>query len=110
MEKLEHIEILEVNESEILNEAEIEDYLNQIDRWKLVDSHHIFKKYYFSDYDKLLEFVGIVAKVGEEVSHSPFICFRNDRVQVKFFTQKLDGLTQLDFYLAKKVDELKTNF
>jgi len=72
--------------------------------WKVVDEHHLSKRYTFDDFQSALEFTNRLGAVAEEQGHHPEICLTWGRADVKIWTHKIDGLTESDFVLAAKAD------
>lgn len=89
-----------------LNELEIQKRLAILEGWKLTDQRWIVKKYRFHDYLKGVEFVQKVAQLSENVNHHPFISIDYKLITIKLSSWKAQGLTELDFELANKYDEL----
>jgi 4a-hydroxytetrahydrobiopterin dehydratase len=89
-----------------LTAAEIEPLLAQLSGWEVVRQHHLKKNYAFSNFAEALEFVNRVGEVAEEQGHHPDICFGWGKVEVTIWTHKIDGLTESDFILAAKIDQL----
>jgi 4a-hydroxytetrahydrobiopterin dehydratase len=88
-----------------LHEAEIEQRLQQMPGWQLVEERWIAKKYRFHDYLNGIEFVRNIAAMSEEANHHPFISIEYKLITVKLSSWRAKGLTALDFELAKKYDE-----
>ena len=78
----------------------------QVPDWKVIDEHHITKSYLFPDFKTALDFVNRVGAVAEEEGHHPDLTLTWGKVDVKTYTHKIDGLTESDFILAAKIDEL----
>ena len=78
----------------------------QVKEWKVIDEHHISKSYSFPDFVSALEFVKLIGAVAEEQGHHPDILLRWGMVGVTIWTHKIDGLTESDFILAAKIDEI----
>ncbi len=74
--------------------------------WEVIDGHHLEKTYKFPDFQQALDFTNRIGALAEEVNHHPDICLGWGRVQVTLWTHKIDGLTESDFVLAAKIDEL----
>ena len=85
---------------------EIQRLLSQLSGWEVVREHHLKKNYSFSDFAEALKFVNRVGEIAEEQGHHPDICFGWGKVEVTIWTHKIDGLTESDFILAAKIDEL----
>ena len=89
-----------------LKGAALESLLKQVMGWKVVDEHHLVKTFAFPDFVKALAFVNRVGEVAEQQGHHPDISLAWGRVDVKTWTHKIDGLTESDFILAAKIDQL----
>jgi 4a-hydroxytetrahydrobiopterin dehydratase len=76
----------------------------QIEGWKVVDNHHLEKRYDFDDFAQALELVNRIGAIAEEQGHHPDLYLAWGRVEVKVWTHKIDGLTESDFILAAKCD------
>ena len=83
--------------------------------WRTVDEHHLEKEFGFEDFRSALRFPNFVRalaftnRVGgmaEEQQHHPDIHLSWGHVRVEIWTHKIDGLTESDFVLAAKIDEL----
>jgi len=81
----------------------------QVPGWWVVDEHHIVKTYLFPDFRKALQFVDRVGELAEEQGHHPDIFLAWGKVEIKIWTHKIDGLTESDFILAAKIEELPRN-
>lgn len=78
----------------------------QVTDWQVVDDHHLVKMYKFPDFRKALDFVNSVGAIAEEQGHHPDLYLAWGKVEVKIWTHKIDGLTESDFILAAKIDDL----
>lgn len=74
--------------------------------WKVVEGHHLEKEYEFPDFRQALAFTSQVGELAEEQGHHPDIYLAWGRVRVTIWTHKIDGLTESDFVLAAKTEEL----
>ena len=89
-----------------LKGKELAALARQVEGWTVIDEHHISKSYGFSDFLSALEFVNSIGAVAEEQAHHPDILLRWGSVTVTIWTHKIDGLTESDFILAAKIDEI----
>ncbi len=78
----------------------------QVDHWTVSNDHHIEKEFEFPDFKTALAFVNKVGEIAESQGHHPDIFLAWGQVGVKIWTHKIDGLTESDFILAAKIDEL----
>jgi 4a-hydroxytetrahydrobiopterin dehydratase len=89
-----------------LKGGEITPLLNQLKGWEVVNEHHLKKHYRFSNFKEAQTFVNRVGDIAEEQGHHPDICFDWGSAEITIWTHKIDGLTESDFILAAKIDEI----
>ena len=85
---------------------EIQKLLGQLEGWQSVGEHHLRKQYNFDNFRETLDFVNRVGALAENQGHHPDICFGWGKADVTVWTHKIDGLTESDFVLAAKIDNL----
>ena len=86
---------------------ELDKMKAQVAGWQVVGGHHLIKSYSFPDFRKALDFVNLIGEAAEREGHHPDIFLAWGKVEVKIWTHKIDGLTESDFILAAKIDELR---
>ena len=86
--------------------AQIDDYAGQLEKWEVVNEHHLRKIYQFKNFRETLDFVVRVGELAEEQGHHPDVCFGWGKADITIWTHKIDGLTESDFVLAAKIDKL----
>jgi 4a-hydroxytetrahydrobiopterin dehydratase len=79
--------------------------MEQLDGWTF-EQGHLAKSYAFGDFAGGLEFVNRIGAIAEEQGHHPDIYITWGKVSVEIWTHKIDGLTESDFILAAKFDEV----
>jgi 4a-hydroxytetrahydrobiopterin dehydratase len=89
-----------------LKGEELEELQQQLPDWSVIEAHHIEKSFRFPNFKSALVFVNRIGDVAEEQGHHPDICFGWGNVKVTLYTHKIAGLTESDFILAAKVDQL----
>ena len=77
--------------------------------WKVINEHHLEKEYRFKDFREAMDFTNKVGQIAEEQGHHPEICLTWGKVKISLHTHAVDGLTENDFILAAKADELLTS-
>lgn len=87
-----------------LTPEQIRPLLTQLDGWRVVDSHHLEKRYDLADFAQALELVNRIGAIAEEQGHHPDLYLAWGRVEVRIWTHKINGLTESDFILASKCD------
>ena len=78
----------------------------QVQDWKVVSEHHLEKSFRFPDFRTALDFTVRVGELAEAQGHHPDIYLAWGKVDIKIWTHKIDGLTESDFILAAKIDQL----
>ena len=86
---------------------ELRKFQGQVTGWQVLEEHHLFKTCAFPDFRTALAFVNRVGELAEAEGHHPDICLGWGRVDIKIWTHKVDGLTESDFILAAKIDQLQ---
>ncbi len=76
--------------------------------WAVIDEHHLEKEYTFDDFRQALSFTNKVGELAETQGHHPDILLGWGRTKITILTHKVDGLTESDFILAAKIDELSS--
>ena len=90
-----------------LTEAEVKEYLTQVHGWSAIhDSKKILKAYKFKDFAGAMVFANQIAALAEEEGHHPMLLISWGKVAVELKTDAIDGLSENDFILAAKIDEL----
>jgi 4a-hydroxytetrahydrobiopterin dehydratase len=86
--------------------SELEKYKKEVPEWKVVDGHHITRSFVFKNFRQALDFVNKVGELAEEQGHHPDIFFTWGKADVTTWTHKINGLSEGDFILAAKIDEM----
>src|SRR5881275_194588 len=90
-----------------LKGGELQEFINQLKGgWRVVDEHHLEKEYKFKDFREALAFTNKVGELAELQGHHPDIYLAWGKVKLTIWTHKIDGLTESDFVLAAKADQL----
>jgi 4a-hydroxytetrahydrobiopterin dehydratase len=86
---------------------ELERLLEELDSgWRVVDGHHLEKEFEFEDWAGAQAFVNRVGDLAEEQGHHPDLHLSWGRVGVQLWTHKIDGITESDFVMAAKIEEV----
>ena len=89
-----------------LTAEQIQPLAAQVRQWSVIKNHHIEKEFKFPDFKTALAFTNKVGAIAEEQGHHPDILLTWGKVGVTIWTHKIDGLTESDFILAAKIDDL----
>jgi 4a-hydroxytetrahydrobiopterin dehydratase len=74
--------------------------------WTMPNDHHLEKEYRFKDFREALGFVNRVGELAERENHHPDLFLAWGRVKMTLWTHSAGGLTENDFILAAKADQL----
>ena len=86
--------------------AALDDLKAQLVGWEVVREHHLEKTFTFPDFQKALVFVNRAGAIAEQEGHHPDFHLSWGKVGVELWTHKIDGLTESDFILAAKIDQI----
>lgn len=90
-----------------LTEKEITIYLKELSAgWEVIDSKKIRKDFRFVNYKATMSFVNNVAAIADEENHHPDMCVHYSNVEMEIHTHAIDGLSENDFILAAKIDDI----
>ncbi len=83
------------------------DMLGQLNDWELDESgKEISRSFTFKNYYQTMAFVNALAWIAHHEDHHPDLQVGYNRVQVRFSTHSIGGLSQNDFICAAKIDAL----
>ena len=90
--------------------SEIHKYQKKVDGWDILkDKKKIFflnKKFEFKNFQESQKFINKVSSISEEENHHPDISFGWGYAEIKITTHAIEGLSENDFILAAKIDQL----
>lgn len=92
-----------------VSEKESQKLLSQIPAWHLLDDNgnkRLQRKYTFKNFTEALAFTNKVGEIAEQEGHHPVILLEWGKVEVTWWTHKIDGLHENDFIMAAKTDSL----
>ena len=87
--------------------VEAAEALRSLDGWEMRDaSTRINKHYRFKDFRQAMRFVNALAELAEGEGHHPDFTVHYNTVDVTLWTHAVGGLSENDFIVAAKLDEL----
>jgi len=90
-----------------LTRQEAEKYLKQVAGWQLsADAKKISRRFVFKDFKEAMAFVNKVAALAESEGHHPDIYILWNQVRLQLTTHAIKGLSENDFILAAKIDQI----
>jgi 4a-hydroxytetrahydrobiopterin dehydratase len=91
--------------AELLPDEQISSRLEG-SQWKR-EGEHIVRDWTLKDFAEAIAFVNEVAKAAEDANHHPDILVHGwNKVTLSLTNHSAGGLTEMDFEMAKKFDEL----
>ncbi|KGP73246.1 4a-hydroxytetrahydrobiopterin dehydratase [Pontibacillus yanchengensis] len=92
-----------------LSQTEIKQKHEDIPQWEVKDEVEIERVYTFAQYKDGLEFVQQIGTIADEKDHHPSIRLEYKEVIVALTSHDVGGLTNRDFDLAQRFDEVYEN-
>lgn len=90
-----------------LTREESEKLLSQIPDWEIFGNKKIVRDFRFKDFKAAMGFVNKVAELAEAEGHHPDILIHGwNKVRLELSTHAIGGLSENDFILAAKIDNL----
>ena len=90
--------------------SEIHKYQTKVDGWDIIkDEKKIFflkKKFKFKNFLDSQNFINKVGEISESEGHHPDILFGWGYAEISVTTHAIQGLSENDFILAAKIDQL----
>ena len=90
-----------------LTSAQITENLAALPGWELTPENRIRRHWRVQEFMTAIDFFDRVAKLAEDEGHHPdlhLVGYRN--VVIEIWTHAIDGLSENDFILAAKIDQL----
>lgn len=79
----------------------------QVNQWTLIDDTSLEKTLQMKSFAEVMTFVNKIAQIAEAEGHHPDIhIFNYNKVRLVLSTHKINGLSENDFILAAKIDEI----
>ncbi len=88
-----------------LSKEEAKKLHKEIPKWKL-EEKRISRHFEFKNFSEAMNFVNKVADIAEEECHHPDIKIFYNKVDIDLWTHAVNGLSENDFIVAAKIDEL----
>ena len=90
--------------------SEIHKYQKKVDGWDIIKNEkkifYLYKKYEFKNFLESQIFINKVGEISENEGHHPDISFGWGYAKIKITTHFIEGLSENDFILAAKIDQL----
>ena len=90
--------------------SEIHKYQKKVDGWDIIQNekkiYFLKKNFIFKNFLESQSFINHVGKISELEGHHPDINFGWGYAVIKITTHAIDGLSENDFILAAKIDQI----
>ena len=90
--------------------SEIHKYQKKVDGWDIFKNikniYYLEKSYNFKDFKGSQDFISHVGNISEEEGHHPDIYFGWGYAKINITTHAIEGLSENDFILAAKIDQI----
>ena len=90
--------------------SEIHKYQKKVDGWDVNENekkvYFLEKKFTFKDFVSSQNFINKVGEISEKENHHPDISFGWGYAKIIVTTHSIEGLSENDFILAAKIDQI----
>ena len=91
----------------LIKRSALETEIAKLEGWALTSSYkQMQRQFEFADFNEAFAFMTKVAMVAEELNHHPEWCNVWNKVDITLTTHDAGGLTDKDFELARKINQL----
>jgi 4a-hydroxytetrahydrobiopterin dehydratase len=90
---------------DLLTAQDIKSWLKKLPEWEH-EKKQIERTFEFDEFSEAIDFVNSVAEIAEEEEHHPDIDVRFNKVRLVLTTHDKGGITDRDFEVAEKIDNL----
>ena len=87
------------------SDEQIQEFINQFSAWSIKNSK-LHREYVFSNFVQAFGFMTEAALIAERANHHPEWFNVYKTVVVDLTTHEADGVTERDFALARKMEEI----
>ncbi|HRP02144.1 MAG TPA: 4a-hydroxytetrahydrobiopterin dehydratase [Candidatus Kapabacteria bacterium] len=96
-----------MNRPTLLNEREISDKLAEHPFWNK-ENDTIVREVVCANFPSVIGFLNAIAFIAEKLDHHPdLLIYGWNKLRITISTHDKGGLTELDFLLAKQIDDIK---
>ena len=94
----------------LLSNEKEDEFIKQVSDWILLRdrTHQITRQFKFKDFKEAIKFVNKVADLAESEGHHPDIKIVYNKVSLDLFTHAVGGLSENDFIMASKINQVRT--
>jgi 4a-hydroxytetrahydrobiopterin dehydratase len=90
-----------------LQTKDVEIYRKQlVTKWLIIENKKLKREFPFEQYKRAMAFAQEVALIAEKENHHPVICIHFNKVIIELSTHDISGLSENDFIMAAKIEDL----
>ena len=90
-----------------LSALETNEFIKEVPNWTIENNSRLKKILIFKNFREALDFVNKVGEIAETEGHHPNIAiFDYKKVRIELYTHAIGGLSENDFILASRIDEV----
>ena len=89
-----------------LSEEKSRAYLSELGEGWALEEGKLVRTFKFRRFVEAIAFVNRVAEIAEAEGHHPNITINYNRVRLELFTHAIKGLSENDFILAAKINQI----
>lgn len=94
-----------IQDTDLMDNQEIQEHLTTLSGWEH-KADTLVKDFNFNNFMESMAFANQIAPLAEEMGHHPDLIISYSKVTVSLTTHEAKAVTQKDFDLALKVDQL----
>ncbi len=94
------------NGATALAPLEWEPMLSKLKGWQVIDEKKLLKRIKVENFAQSLELANKIGAIAEEQTHHPDLLVRWGGLRIELWTHAIDGLSENDFILAAKIDQI----
>ena len=91
--------------SELISKEDLKRLLKKIPEWEH-EGKKLTRTVEFDDFSEAVDFINDLAEIVEDANHHPDIDIRVGKVFLSLTTVEAGGITDLDFEVAERIDNL----
>lgn len=89
-----------------MTEEKVQELLKKVPDWSLEEGK-VVRKFQFKNFREAIDFVNKAAEIAETENHHPNISIYGwNKVKLTFSTHAIKGLSENDFIMAAKVNQI----
>ncbi len=95
-------------EKKSLSIQDEEEFAGNLVNWEIDrhQEHTLIKDVKTDTYQEALGALNEIAQLAQKEDHHPELCLSYNRLRIELYTHKIHGLSEEDFKMAVKIDEI----